>query len=110
MKPANKYMKMTGNKFLLDTNIITALLKGEITVANRIDKAKEIYIPTIVIGELYYGAMYSLKVEKNMREIKNLLNNYNVLNVDEETSIAYGNIKAEHYEKKGNLFQKMIYG
>ena len=49
----NKYMKMTGNKFLLDTNIITALLKGEINVANRIDKAKEINILTIVIGELY---------------------------------------------------------
>jgi tRNA(fMet)-specific endonuclease VapC len=57
-------MKMTGNKFLLDTNIITALLKGEVSVAGKIDKAKEIYIPTIVLGELYYGALYSTQIEK----------------------------------------------
>ena len=48
---------MTGNKFLLDTNIITAWLKGEKPVAAKIDKAKEIHIPIIAIGELYYGAL-----------------------------------------------------
>jgi hypothetical protein len=35
---------MTGNKFLLDTNIITAWLKGEKPVADKIDKAKEVHI------------------------------------------------------------------
>jgi tRNA(fMet)-specific endonuclease VapC len=93
-------MKMTGNKFLLDTNIITALLKGEVSVAEKIDKAKEIYIPTIVLGELYYGALYSTQIEKNIREIKNLTSNYSTLKVDEETSLAYGNIKAA-LRKKG---------
>lgn len=46
-------MKMTGNKFLLDTNIIAAWLKGEKPVADKIDMAKEIYIPIIAIGELF---------------------------------------------------------
>jgi hypothetical protein len=36
---------MTGNKFLLDTNIIVAWLKGEATIADKIDKAKEVHIP-----------------------------------------------------------------
>ncbi len=93
-------MKMIGNKFLLDTNIITAWLKGETAVADKIDKAKEIYIPIIVVGELYYGALYSTQVEKNIRDIKSITNYYNVLNVDEETTIAYGNIKAA-LRKKG---------
>lgn len=63
---------MTGNKFLLDTNIITAWLKGETAVADKIDKAKEIHIPIIVVGELYYGALYSTQVEKNIRGISTL--------------------------------------
>jgi tRNA(fMet)-specific endonuclease VapC len=93
-------MKMIGNKFLLDTNIITAWLKGETALADKIDKAKEIHIPIIVLGELYYGALYSTKVEKNIRDIKSITSNYNVLKVDEETTIAYGNIKAA-LRKKG---------
>ena len=93
-------MKMIGNKFLLDTNIIVAWLKGETTIANKIDKAKEIHIPVIVLGELYYGALYSTQVEKNIQQIRNVIVIYNILTIDEETTIAYGNIKAS-LRKKG---------
>jgi tRNA(fMet)-specific endonuclease VapC len=61
---------MTGNKFLLDINIITAWLKGEKPVADKIDKAKEIHIPIIVVGELYYGALYSTRVQKKYYRYK----------------------------------------
>ena len=91
---------MIGNKFLLDTNIIVAWLKGETTIANKIDKAKEIHIPVIVLGELYYGALYSTQVEKNIQQIRNVIVIYNILTIDEETTIAYGNIKAS-LRKKG---------
>ena len=91
---------MIGNKFLLDTNIIAAWLKGETSVAYKIDKAKEIHIPIIAVGELYYGALYSTQVAKNIKEIKSITANYGVLQIDEETTIAYGNIKAA-LRKKG---------
>ena len=52
-------MRMTGNKFLLDTNIVSAWLKGESAIADKIDKAKEVHVPVIVVGELYYGALFS---------------------------------------------------
>ena len=73
---------MTGNKFLLDTNIITAWLKGEASIAEKIDKAKEVHIPIIVIGELYYGALYSTHVQKNIRNIQIITSHYNVLHID----------------------------
>lgn len=91
---------MAGNKVLLDTNIISALLKGEVSVANHIDNAAEVYLSSIVIGELVYGAAYSVKVEQNMANIKQLLTAYKVLNIDHETSLVYGKIKAE-LRKKG---------
>ncbi|MDQ0639496.1 putative nucleic acid-binding protein [Pedobacter sp. W3I1] len=55
---------MAGNKVLLDTNIISALLKGDASVADHIDNASEVYISSIVIGELFYGAEYSVKLNK----------------------------------------------
>jgi tRNA(fMet)-specific endonuclease VapC len=44
---------MSGGKFILDTNIITALIKGERTIADNIEKASTIYIPITVLGELF---------------------------------------------------------
>lgn len=85
---------MTGNKFLLDTNIIAAWFNGEISIANKIDKAKEVHIPVIVVGELYYGAAFSIQVEKNIKNIQNLTNRYDVLHLDIETTKCYGDIKA----------------
>ena len=84
---------MTGNKFLLDTNIVTAWLKGEVSIADKIDKAKEVHIPIIVIGELYYGALYSTHVQKNIRDIQKITAHYNVLYIDETAAIVYGTIK-----------------
>lgn len=84
---------MTGNKFLLDTNIISALLKGEVGIADKIDTAKKVYIPVIALGELYYGASYSGHPEKNTLDVRKFAKAYNLLLIDEETTVEYGNIK-----------------
>ena len=91
---------MTGNSFLLDTNIITAWLKGETPVADKIDKANAIHLPIIAIGELYYGAMYSTRVEKNIGDINKITSNYNILLIDVAITLVYGDIKAA-LRKKG---------
>ena len=91
---------MTGSKILLDTNIISALLKGERKIADNIDAADEVYIPIHVLGELYYGAQYSANVEANTLSIDKLLSRYGVLNTNEQTAVLYGGIKAA-LRKKG---------
>ena len=85
---------MIGDKVLLDTNIVSALFKDESTVTNRIDESLEIFIPIIVIGELYYGAAYSAQVEKNISKIIALSKIAIVLPVSVETSKIYGDLKA----------------
>ncbi|WP_316845128.1 type II toxin-antitoxin system VapC family toxin [Pedobacter psychrodurus] len=85
---------MAGNKVLLDTNIISALFKGDISVANHIDKS-EVYLTSIIIGELCYGAEYSTKVQQNITNIKQLISAYEVLAIDNETALIYGKIKAD---------------
>lgn len=91
---------MTGNKVLLDTNIISALLKGEPGIADKIDSTKSVFIPVIALGELYYGASYSKHVNKNTRNAQKIAQSYPLLLVDEETAVKYGSIKAA-LRKKG---------
>jgi len=91
---------MTGNRVFLDTNIISALLKGEIAVADMIDAADKVFIPVTVVGELHYGALYSEHIAKNIANIEKVTSQYEVLKVDEDTAAVYGKIKTS-LRKKG---------
>ncbi|MEH2027172.1 PIN domain-containing protein [Nostoc sp.] len=46
-------------RYLLDTNIIIALFANDIGVNNQLVNAEEIFIPSVAIGELFYGARKS---------------------------------------------------
>jgi tRNA(fMet)-specific endonuclease VapC len=81
--------------FLLDTNIVIALFGNDATVVAEIKKARTIYLPAIVVGELYYGALNSSKPKQNSLKIDELLNEVSVLNCDTETGKFYGRIKKE---------------
>lgn len=43
-------------RYLLDTNIVIAVLEGDEAVLSNLDRAPEVFIPAIVIGELFFGA------------------------------------------------------
>src|ERR1035437_7425371 len=47
-------------RFLLDTNIIIALLEGEDAVLSNLDLASEVFVPAVALGELFFGAAKSL--------------------------------------------------
>lgn len=60
-------------KYLLDTSILIALLAGETTVKEKLAQADEVFIPSIVIGELYYGAWKSRRTRENLTRIDELV-------------------------------------
>ncbi|SRR6266496_566378 len=82
-------------KYLLDTNIVIAILAGETDVLERLIESDEVFVPIIVIGELYYGARKSTHVEKNISRIDELAANSALLGCDLNTSHHYGRIKNE---------------
>ena len=53
-----------------------------------------------MIGELYYGAGFSSQVAKNTQDIKKITSRYQLLSLDEDTTIIYGAIKTG-LRKKG---------
>lgn len=79
--------------YLLDTNIIIGLLANDTNIVTQIRKASRIAIPSIVIGELYYGAYNSTKVEANVSKIEQLSQDTEILICDTETAAYYGQIK-----------------
>lgn len=48
---------MNGRR-LLDTNIIIALFTGEDLVLKRLARQRELFVPSIVVGELIRGLKY----------------------------------------------------
>ena len=80
-------------RYLLDSNIVIALLSGDQSVIDQIDQASEIFLPSIGIGELYYGAFNSSKKQTNVDRIDQLRSQVTVLDRDDFTAKFYGQIK-----------------
>jgi tRNA(fMet)-specific endonuclease VapC len=53
-------------RYLLDTNIIIALFADEVAIKNSLAQADEVFIPSIAIGELCYGARKSGRPQENL--------------------------------------------
>lgn len=85
---------MIGSRVLLDTNIVSAILKGEASVVKSLENCTAVYLPIIALGELYFGAEYSSKITKNISSLKRLSGKFKQLQIDEGTCQVYGKLKA----------------
>ena len=80
-------------KYLLDTNIVIALFAKNPSLESHIKKATEIFIPSIVIGELFFGAFKSGQSKTNIARIEEFAASNAVLICSIETGRKYGHIK-----------------
>jgi tRNA(fMet)-specific endonuclease VapC len=80
-------------RYLLDTNIIIALLADEKQIQDKLREVEEVFVPSIVIGELYFGAYKSVNVEANMSRIDELAAHAIVLDCGAETARHYSEAK-----------------
>ena len=80
-------------KFLLDTNIVIALFRKDKSVLSQLRIADEVFIPIIVLGELYYGARKSVHTEENVERIRDLANSAMVIGIDGNIAEMYGTVK-----------------
>ncbi len=87
-------------RYLLDTNIVIALFANDNKVREQLRRDCEIFIPSIVMGELFFGAAKSKKKDDNIQRIEEFAINSAVLSCDLETAREYGMIK-ERLKLKG---------
>ena len=80
-------------RFLLDTNLVIAIFAKEAKVQAHLVSAAEVFIPAVVIGELYYGAYKSSRITENIAKVNQFAASNTVLVSDAATAQAYGQIK-----------------
>jgi len=82
-------------RYLLDTNIVIAIFADEATLRQQLAGAGEVFVPSVVLGELYYGAQKSARVAANVARVDEFASNNAVLSCDVETARRYGETKSE---------------
>lgn len=85
---------MSGS-ILLDTNIVIALFAQDQNVIQELNKAEKVFVASIVMGELYYGAYNSNKADENIKHLDSFRDSNSVLRIDALTAKQYGQIKQQ---------------
>ena len=80
-------------RYLLDTNIIIALFAGESTVKDNLAKADEVFVSSIALGELYFGAQKSERAKENIARVDEFASSSVVLGCGLDTARRYAEIK-----------------
>lgn len=83
---------MTG-EVLLDTNVVIGLFAADSSVLSGLASVSAAYVPAIVLGELYFGALKSARAEANVTRILEFAAASEVLVCDGSTAENYGQIK-----------------
>lgn len=93
MKAARGLIGVAGNRLLLDTNAIIALQRNAPGMVALVQGQAEIYVSSIAIGELFFGAYKSARSETNRETVRTFAAGRAVLSVDTHTGDFYGLIK-----------------
>jgi len=99
LNPAASRWTAVSDNYLLDTNIAIALFAGEPSILDHLKDVMEVYIPSVVIGELYYGAHKSSQANQNLRRIETFIASNSILACDAVTAFHYGSIKDQLRQK-----------
>jgi tRNA(fMet)-specific endonuclease VapC len=79
--------------YLLDTNAAIALNAGDPALLEKLQEADEVFVPAIVLGELYFGAEKSGRAEENRQRVDTLADRWTIHDCDSVTAQHYGRIK-----------------
>ena len=85
-------------KYFLDTNVIIDMLKGKHPCMFRHFEntySTDIYVPSVVVAELEYGAAHSADYEKNKSLYERFISNFAIIPFDKKCCKPYGTIRQD---------------
>ncbi len=94
---------MIGSKIILDTNIVSYLMRGNSLAEKYIPhvQGRLLSISFITVGELYFGAEKANWGEHRRKKLETTLRNFIVIPYDNEIARCYGRLVAER-KRNGN--------
>ena len=91
--------------FLIDTNICIYIINDhppEVIQKFREIGIGNIYISSITVSELQYGACKSKQIKKHLKRLDEFLIPFEIISYDESAANYYGRIRS-YLEKQGNV-------
>jgi len=83
-----------GGTYLLDSSVLIRSLRGDVGISARIDAAPQVYVSSIVLGELYYGAYGSpTRPDAALADVETVERTIAILTPDAATARVYARIK-----------------
>jgi tRNA(fMet)-specific endonuclease VapC len=79
---------MSGS-YILDTSVVINFLNNDPPIVTKVAAATQLFLPSIVLGALYYGAFRSKRPAENTQQILAFSNT--------NTGLACDEISAQHY-------------
>ena len=94
-------------KYLIDTNICIAWLKGEAIIREKflIHSPQKITTSTINLAELFFGVYNSERVDHNLANLINFASEIEIIDLGTESIQRYGQLKAG-LMKKGKIIDE----
>jgi tRNA(fMet)-specific endonuclease VapC len=83
----------TSGSFLLDTNVVIALMEGDENLLASLDRAREVFVPAVVLGELFFGAARSARASENAARVERFAAEMAIVSSDIEVAREYGLLK-----------------
>lgn len=80
-------------RYLLDTSVVIPLMAGDTDIARQVRRAETVFVASITVGELYYGAHKSAHVTANLAQIERYVSESTILGANTETARIYGEAK-----------------
>ena len=88
-------MTPASGRFLLDTNILIALLAGDEDIVANLGQAQEVFIPVAALGELFFGASKSGRPAENLAKIERFAASRVIVPCDLDVAREYGSLKRQ---------------
>jgi tRNA(fMet)-specific endonuclease VapC len=93
-----------------DTNIVIALFDADEAVLANLDLALEVFVPAIVLGELFFGAAKSARRVENVAKVERFAAASSVLACDVQVAREYGRLKSKTCVRREGRCRKTIFG
>ena len=89
--------------YFLDTCICVHILNGNTKCMDKVEEKgiDSVFLPSVVVAELFYGAYKSAKREQNLRKIRGFVHLFKIEGFNNDAVEVYGEIRAI-LERKGN--------
>ncbi len=79
-------------RIVLDTSAVLAFFNGSESIKNTLNNAETVYLPSISVGELYFGACKCSRPAQERKKIDAIIAQTEKLSVDYATAEVYASI------------------